>query len=138
MKKTVLVILTTVMMGISVTGCAQNKENDKNNATPTFLKVISPKEFKEKMSEGKLVDVRTVREFGAGHLKGAVNIDFYDRNHLAKFSEFDKKKPIFVYCRSGRRSNILAKELKKAGFEKIYDLQGGILAWQRSGFEMVK
>ncbi len=141
MKKTVLIILTIATMGISVTGCGQSKATKDDNTqkvVATTLKVISPKEFKEKMSEGELIDVRTEKEFGLGHIKEAVNINYFDKNHLAKFAKFDKKKPVFIYCRSGRRSNILARELKQVGFEKIYDLQGGILAWQRSGFEIVK
>ncbi len=136
--KRVAVIILTIAMGVSMSSCGQSKVTSQNDSETGFLKVISPKEFKEKMNEGTIVDVRTDREYSSGHIKNAVNINYFDANHLEKFTSFDKKQPVFVYCRSGRRSNAMAQELKKIGFEKIYDLNGGILAWQKAQFEIVK
>ena len=44
----------------------------------------------------------------------------------------DKKKPVILYCKGGTRSAKCAKKLKDAGFEKIYDLDGGLSRWQHT------
>lgn len=49
----------------------------------------------------------------------------------------DKSMPIAVYCRSGRMSGIVAQELAELGYENVYDLQGGMNAWQDTGRELV-
>jgi rhodanese-related sulfurtransferase len=45
--------------------------------------------------------------------------------------KLDKKKPVAVYCRSGMRSANAANILKEMGFKKIYNLDGGYLAWTK-------
>ncbi len=79
----------------------------------------------------QLVDVRTAREYRSGHLGNAKNIDFYqNRKFLKEFETFNKKKPIYLYCRSGKRSEKAARILIDMGFTKVYDLKGGILNWR--------
>ncbi|MBT8186990.1 MAG: rhodanese-like domain-containing protein [Croceitalea sp.] len=80
----------------------------------------------------QLVDVRTAREFQAGHIKGAKNIDLFQFGSFnAAFEIFDKSKPLYLYCQSGNRSQKAAKKLKAAGFDEIYDLKGGYSNWIR-------
>lgn len=81
----------------------------------------------------QLVDVRTAQEYAEGHIAGAINIDYYDRNFVGECeAQLDKAKPVAVYCRSGHRSGLAAKALAKAGF-KVTNLEGGIMAWNRAG-----
>lgn len=78
----------------------------------------------------QLVDVRTPREYRGGHIKNALNIDFFDAAGFAKaFQKLDKEKPVYIYCRSGSRSRKAARKLIEMGFSKIYDLKGGYLRW---------
>lgn len=78
----------------------------------------------------QLVDVRTPGEFHSGHIKNAINIDFFDSGNFQKsFEKFDKSKPVYVYCRSGARSLKAANKLVTMGFSKIYDLKGGYMRW---------
>ena len=82
----------------------------------------------------QLVDVRTPDEYSEGHIENALNIDFFDEaNFSEKFNKLDKNKPVYIYCRSGARSHKSAMKLEKMGFNKIYDLQGGYMAWKKSG-----
>lgn len=79
----------------------------------------------------QLVDVRTSFEYKAGHIENAVNIDFFDSpNFNENFAGFDREKPMYLYCRSGNRSQRTAKKLLEIGFKKIYDLKGGYKAWK--------
>lgn len=102
--------------------------------------LLNPKDYKEKMAELKnavLIDVRTPGEYSEGHLKGAKNINWNDPSFDGEVAKLDKKKPIFVYCRSGGRSGSATSALRNMGFTEVYDLQGGIMNWTRSGNEVV-
>lgn len=95
-------------------------------------KVLSYDDFKNQISKNDvlLFDVRTMAEFNSGHLKGSVNIDFYDEKLFDKFfNKVEKSEPIYIYCRSGNRSQKSSEKLKKLGFVKIYDLEGGYKNW---------
>ena len=96
------------------------------------IKVLSIQEFKTAIAQKgvTVIDVRTASEFKSGAIVHAKNIDFFNRGAMEiAFSKLDPKKPIYVYCRSGNRSNQAAKLLAKIGFEEIYDLKGGYMAW---------
>jgi|TARA_B110000503_G_scaffold38205_1_gene62703 rhodanese-related sulfurtransferase len=80
---------------------------------------------------GLLLDVRTDAEFIEGHLKGATQLNFYEASFEASLDAMDKNIPVFVYCRSGGRSGKTAKKMKEKGFKSVYNLEGGIIAWQR-------
>lgn len=104
-----------------------------NSQETNQIKVISPSEFREATASKsiQLVDVRTANEFESGHISGAVNIDFFKTNEFDEaFNKLNKKAPVYVYCRSGVRSNKTAKKLVALGFTEIYDLKGGYLNWK--------
>ncbi|MCX7550342.1 rhodanese-like domain-containing protein [Xanthomarina sp. F2636L] len=79
----------------------------------------------------QLIDVRTPEEFKDGHIQDAINIDYYSEDFLKEFETLDKNKPLYLYCRSGNRSYKAAVKLKKMGFKDIYDLEGGILNYNK-------
>ena len=102
----------------------------------TFRKItrLSPSKLKEAIKENpslQLIDVRTSQEYKSGYIKPAKNIDVNSSDFLEKMSKKDKSKPVYVYCRSGMRSNKASKQLVKAGFEEVFDLKGGYMAWNR-------
>jgi len=105
----------------------------EKSASTDAIKVLDVAAFKEAISAAnvQLVDVRTKLEYKAGHIENAVNIDFFDRSNFNEnFAGFDREQPIYLYCRSGNRSQRSAKKLLKIGFKKIYDLKGGYKAWK--------
>jgi rhodanese-related sulfurtransferase len=77
-----------------------------------------------------MLDVRTPREFVAGHIQGATDVDFENPNFSSEIEKLDKTKPYFVYCRSGNRSGQAVAVMKKQGFQKIIELRGGIVGNQ--------
>ncbi|MCA1978372.1 MAG: rhodanese-like domain-containing protein [Thiobacillus sp.] len=85
-----------------------------------------------------ILDVREPSEFASGHIPRAKHIplgQLSERLHeLDKF----KGKPVLVNCRSGQRSARACGQLKKAGFETVYNLAGGIMAWERAGLPIEK
>lgn len=80
-----------------------------------------------------IVDVRTPDEFAAGHLAGAIEIDLNGPSFATEVAKLDRNGVYFVYCHSGHRSATAVAYLQQAGFTSIYELQGGIVAWQRAG-----
>lgn len=89
--------------------------------------ILNSAAFKDSISQKKvqLIDVRTPQEYQDGHIRDAVNIDFFSDDFSEDFKQFDKQQPIYIYCKSGNRSGKAAKKLSDMGFEKIYDLKGG-------------
>jgi rhodanese-related sulfurtransferase len=95
-------------------------------------KRLSNEEFKKMMSEkgAQVLDVRTAKEVAEGKIKGSINIDYFSPKFMENSSKLDKNKPVLIYCAAGGRSLSAAKDLKKAGFKKVYDLQNGYDGWK--------
>ena len=72
-----------------------------------------------------LIDVRTEEEYAEGHIPGSVNIPLQSIQDIGTVAE-DKLTPLFVYCRSGRRSGEAETLLKEAGYTNVYNI-GGII-----------
>ncbi|MBN2247060.1 MAG: rhodanese-like domain-containing protein [Coriobacteriia bacterium] len=80
-------------------------------------------------SEGaRIVDVRTAAEFAGAHIEGAENIPLRDLPQAAE--GWDRAEPIVLYCAVGDRSSSAAELLQSMGFERVYDLSGGIAQWE--------
>jgi len=85
-----------------------------------------------------VIDVRETKEFSEGHLKDAVHIPLSDlKNRVTELEKY-KDKSVIAYCRSGQRSYSACKTLKKAGFDAVSNLQGGIMAWQNQNMPISK
>jgi len=136
MKLSKIIITMFSSIGICV-GCA----NAQKPAENSNIDVVAPQEFSARLqvdSTACLLDVRRPEEFKDSHLKGANQLNWLDRENFEKGVErLDKAKTIYVYCRSGRRSNEAANYLASKGF-KVVDMKGGILAWNQSNLETVK
>jgi rhodanese-related sulfurtransferase len=85
-----------------------------------------------------IVDVRTPAEFAEGHLERAVLIDLSAAGFRDGITELDRSATYFVYCQSGNRSGQATAIMAELGFENVFDLDGGILAWQAAGAPVVE
>lgn len=83
-----------------------------------------------------LLDVRTPGEFAEGYIDNAINIDYRNENFKKNLNNLDKNKTYFVYCLSGGRSSSAADYMRGNGFKEVYELKGGILAWQKNKFPL--
>ena len=94
------------------------------------------KKDKEADPSSMCIDVRTMDEFNDGHIKSAVNVDFYDSAKFISFiNDLDKKKSYYLYCRSGQRSFTACEIMKELGFNNLYNLESGYLDWVECGYE---
>ena len=86
--------------------------------------------------DATVIDVRSAADFAAGHIVNAVNIPMNGfKNQLAVLGKY-KGKPIIVNCKSGGQSGAACEHLRKQGFEEVYNLKGGILAWQAANLPL--
>ena len=99
--------------------------------------VDAPK-FKELMDKGNclLLDVRTPGEYSTGHITGSTNINISDPAFESRIKLLDKSKIVLIYCLSGSRSEVAAMYMSKLGFKLVYNLQRGLINWNRAGFSL--
>ena len=136
MKKIVQFFLILFISVLNI-NCTNNKPKNDQTTKGQIL-VVSPVEFKTKSENQTIIDIRTPGEFRDGFIKGAVNINLFDKTFLEQVSKFDKEQPIFIYCRSGNRTSSASRKLRNYGFKLVYDLDGGIKNWKRANNEIVK
>lgn len=107
--------------------------------TPTSAQHLSPSAFSSAVSapDTVVLDVRTPAEFTAGHLPGARNLDIEASTFAARVAGLDQGTTYAVYCRSGSRSGAALEQMSAAGFTHLYDLAGGLTAWQAAGGHVV-
>lgn len=126
-KKSIKILSLTVVMFMTACGATAINPN---------VEVERPEEFQSKLAEDPsayLLDVRKPEEFAAGHLSGAHLLNWLAPETFKRdANKINKTKTVYVYCRSGRRSNEAADYLAKQGY-KVVDMAGGILAWEKEG-----
>ena len=100
---------------------------------------ISPQDAVRLMNQGAAVlDVRNAEAFAAGHLNNARLLPLesvvQDAESLKRF----KDKPVIVYCERGNSSAVAIRKLGAAGFNKLFNLRGGITAWRSENLPVVR
>lgn len=96
----------------------------KNNIGPQAATLLINHE------EAVVVDVRPMADYTKGHIVNSLNIPINGFANQIGTLDKHKSKPIILSCRSGNQSQSAARQLRKAGFERVYNLRGGIMAWQ--------
>jgi len=76
-----------------------------------------------------ILDVRTLGEYNPQHLEGAIMRDFYASDFTEQLNALNKDKTYLLHCRSGGRSGIALNNMKNLGFVEVYNMLGGINAW---------
>ena len=132
-------ILFIGLLWISMVSCGQKqKDGSQDQDSSAKISLISPTELNKVNKDILLIDVRTPEEYASGHLENSVNIDYKADNFKDLIGELDRDQEVYVYCKVGGRSGRSAKILEDMGFKKVYDLKGGILAWEKEGLKTVK
>ncbi len=81
-----------------------------------------------------MIDVRTQDELAKdGRIENASHIPLNQLKNRLGDLEKHHQHPVIAICRSGQRSGVACSQLKKNGFEQVYNLKGGILSWKNAG-----
>jgi rhodanese-related sulfurtransferase len=100
---------------------------------------IAPNEAIRLMNQGGLViDVRDHAQFEAGHIGEARNIQPKDLATSAEQLKKYREKPLIVCCDTGMQGGSAARELAKLGFNKVFNLRGGLGAWRSENLPLVR
>ena len=85
-----------------------------------------------------VLDVRESNEYSDGHIINSLHIPL--SNLKTRISDLEKHKTqkVIVACRTGHRSSQACANLKKEGFEQIFNLSGGVMAWESASLPLVK
>lgn len=89
-------------------------------------------------SNALVLDVREPSAFAAGHLRDAKNVPFKEMSNRLGDLAKHKSKPVIAVCQTGAQSAKAASQLRKAGFEQAYSLEGGMNAWLAQGMPIAK
>lgn len=127
-------ILSFLIVFSALGACAQSA----GGANQANLNVQEVNTLLDTDKEVVLIDVRTPEEYKQGHIEGSDLINFYGSDFQNEIAKLDKGKEYVIYCRSGGRSGKAVNMMQQMGFEKVHNMSGGILAWNRANLKTVK
>ena len=137
------ILVLVASAGLLATACAgpvaSNPQEEGGEAVPSYG-LISVEEgralIEERLGEKGLVllDIRTDGEIEAGHISGTESLDFYAPSFRDELAQLDREKAYLIYCRTGNRTGQTFRIMEELGFEKVYDMDGGITEWLRLGY----
>lgn len=141
---TALLFAAALVFGGVFSGCKTSDNNGNGGDQEGIFEKVSVIEayglIQNNLTNPEFVimDVRTAEEFGSGHIEGAVNIDFYASSFESQLDMLDKEKVYLVYCRSSNRGGQTMEKMENMGFAEVYNMSGGINAWNNAGYATVK
>ncbi|MFU2489390.1 rhodanese-like domain-containing protein [Thauera sp. WH-1] len=100
---------------------------DKSQLSPVEATLLVNRE------DAVIIDVREQGEYAQGHIPNARHIPLGELERRSKELEKWKTHPVILCCATGARSGTAIKQLKQAGFEKLFNLRGGMMEWQKAG-----
>jgi rhodanese-related sulfurtransferase len=109
----------------------------RNAAEPGYPAQITAVELAERVrtrAAPLILDVRSPREYSAGHVPGAINIPHTELAGRLGELGIDKPDEVVVYCLSGKRAAMAEQVLAQAGYTSVRDLEGQLRAWQGGGY----
>jgi rhodanese-related sulfurtransferase len=98
---------------------------------------VTPIEAQQLARKGALLlDVREPGEWNAGHAPGALLIPLGQLS--SRLEELPRGREIVVACRSGNRSGVAVGLLRRAGFSRVHNMAGGMVAWSRADLPVTR
>jgi len=137
-------ILFATVLTLAFAKSAVADDTNANKTLPASKKsvaqLVDPAKAAELIAAKKVIvlDVRTSAEFAAGHIGGATNLDFRDKDFKANIAKLPKDKNYLVNCAAGTRSAKACELMTTMEFKTLYDLKGGMRAWEAAGKPVAK
>ena len=139
--KSVLPIALPAALVFGLSACADSAEGQAAEPAASQPEVSQTSNFRDigasevdglLSSEGGAIvlDVRTSEEFEAGHIDGAVNVDFLSDDFAKVLAELDRGATYILHCKSGSRSTKALDVMKEQGFTNVAHLTTGYEGWK--------
>ncbi len=142
--KTKLITMTLIGMMAALPACSEAKAPQTETITQSqemvvrYVNAVEADALIRTEPDVTILDVRTPREYTAGHIDGAINIDFKATDFATQLQNLDPNKEYLIHCASGGRSTASLKTFKQLGFSNIIHMDGGYKAWDKAGLPTVK
>lgn len=133
--------VSAMMLGFASISCSAGTESQGTEQSTNTYSNVSVDDLNTVVKAGEdviILDVRTPSEVSEGYVKDAQNLNINGATFKQQAETLDKSKTIYVYCRSGHRSQIASKTLIELGFSDVRNVEGGFLAWSAKGYQIVK
>ena len=128
LDKAVRFIAVLLLAGASLTACGSTTDTVSELVPPTIAADVLADQ-----AGVVVLDVRTPEEFADARIAGAINVDYYAADFREQVDELDKDATYVLYCRSGNRSEDANRIMRELGFAEVYEVDGGIVAWNGAG-----
>lgn len=138
-------VLLLAVAALVFAACGGDSDEATAGAEPSGttpgVTVVSPADAQAVIEAGDprlvVLDVRTPGEFAEARLDDAILIDINEPDFADRVAELDRDAQYVLYCRSGNRSAAAREVMDDLGFAEVYDVDGGIVAWQAAGLPVV-
>ena len=100
-----------------------------NDGSVAYISVEELTNLSSRNSKVRLLDARSFEEYQVSHLENAQHIGYKDFDIEKVEKQFKKDETLVVYCSIGVRSEEIGEQLQNAGYQKVYNLYGGIFEW---------
>ena len=127
-----LLTIGCIIMAVLIGGCSS-----ASTAPDQVIQSVSPVEAStliEEMGQRPefiIIDVRRADEFADGHIPSAINID--SNVFLEHIVGLNPDGAYLIYCQRGARSASVCEMMRDAGFIEVYEVEGGLSAWEAAG-----
>ncbi len=132
-----LIVVVGIGVLLAALAAARARAGSETSADNTLTQIThaNPAEAAKLIAEHKVVvlDIRTPQEYLAGHIAGALLLDFYAPDFADGLAKLDKDKTWLVHCATGVRSTKALSTFRKLGFKSVVHLDGGFAAWKGAG-----
>lgn len=127
------VLTSLLIMAVGFINCSESQTIEEDSYEISIEEV---RKYIETDKDVILIDVRTAPEYNgsSGHIPGTILRSLQEiENWITEFDSLKQKEIIFI-CRSGNRSGVATRYMKEHGFRKVYNMVGGMLAWNRAKY----
>ena len=130
-------LLSIIILILFIAGCYEDFSSQKDNHDISAVEAHKMIQDNINNPDFVIIDVRSENEFLQGHIENAVLIPYSSPDREKALSKLGKNKTYLLYCLFGGRSSSMFKKMRKLGFKKVYDLDGGIIEWKNEGLEVI-
>lgn len=125
-----------VVLLLALAGCKGLEQKERE---PLLVQVTTERanEMIESGGDYRILEISTAEECSEeGTIENSINIDFFSEDFREQVDRLDKSAAYILFCRSGKRSAKALVIMEELGFLEVYEVEGGVYAWEEKGFKM--
>ncbi len=133
-----------VLVALLLAGCSSASEDiiasgeEQSNLFYHNIDAVDAQDFIIAHPDAIVMDVRTADEFSAGHVAGAINIDYHGDGFRDTLKKLDKDAHYILHCKSGNRSGKSVAIMKELDFKHVTHMDGGFDAWKAAELPVIQ